>query len=85
MSPDQLLDAARRRVRAVLAGRVVVRFAWMAALCALAGVLAARWIAWRPTELLALVVPAAAVVGWANVCHGQRGRPGSCEQGVRTA
>ncbi|MBK6311242.1 MAG: hypothetical protein IPF42_11955 [Candidatus Microthrix sp.] len=65
MSPDQLLDAARRRVRAVLAGRVVVRFAWMAALCALAGVLAARWIAWRPTELLALVVPAAAVVGWA--------------------
>ena len=37
MSPDQLLDAARRRVRAVLAGRVVVRFAWMAALCALAG------------------------------------------------
>lgn len=64
MTPEQLLGAARRRLRGIIAGRAVVRLAWVAALCTLAGVLTARWVAWQPIELLALLVPVVVLAAW---------------------
>ncbi|MGB2743628.1 MAG: hypothetical protein WBC28_04050, partial [Candidatus Microthrix parvicella] len=64
MTPEQLLGAARWRLRGIIAGRAVVRLAWVAALCTLAGVLTARWVAWQPIELLALLVPVVVLAAW---------------------